>query len=251
MNRTIDRIQSALADPRMTRAVVLFVRAGVLLSGCDLLVWLERHGRGACCNRPRYAARWCGVFLVFLSVALRPMECALWHYGNRMPRARHLAIDLSGLALTATPGKSGETFRYALPLQQGVRVPNSLAAFVADRAGDVLGVCLPGFLAVRMSGPQLAWTWITAFAVLLLGSCSAALPAVASANCLSLEPVHAPPASSSIVESSCPKVGPAYGPCPELPGSRPWPVRRMAARPWSSRGFVSRPGQDYRRLTAS
>jgi uncharacterized membrane protein YbhN (UPF0104 family) len=62
---------------------------------------------------------------------------------------------LSGLALTSTPGKLGETFRSALLLPRGVGLPHSLAAFFADRLSDVIGVALLGTIAARLAGqPQ-------------------------------------------------------------------------------------------------
>lgn len=175
MNGSLDRIQSALADPRMIRAVVLFVSAGVLLYLAAIFSfgWKETAGALAAIG---FDTLLVGAVFSSSSFLWRfgRWESTLRHFEYRVPRWRHLAIYLSGLALTATPGKSGETFRSALLLQQGVRVPHSLAAFVVDRASDVLGVCLLGFLAAWMSGQARAWAWISAYAVLLLGSCTAA-----------------------------------------------------------------------------
>lgn len=74
-----------------------------------------------------------------------------WHWllawlGHRLPRLFNLRVYLSGLALTSTPGKLGETFRSALLLPHGVGLPHSLAAFFADRLSDVIGVALLGVL---------------------------------------------------------------------------------------------------------
>jgi glycosyltransferase 2 family protein len=67
--------------------------------------------------------------------------------GHRLPLLFNLRVYLSGLALTSTPGKLGETFRSALLLSRGVGLPHSLAAFFADRLSDVIGVALLGVLA--------------------------------------------------------------------------------------------------------
>ena len=88
-----------------------------------------------------------------------------------MPRIAHLGIYLSGLALTATPGKSGETFRSALLVEHGVKVSHSLAAFLVDRGSDVLGMVLLGALAAMAVGQDFSWVWMLSFAVILLGSC--------------------------------------------------------------------------------
>ena len=77
---------------------------------------------------------------------------ARWHalllwLGNRLPAIFNLRVYLSGLALTSSPGKLGETVRSVLLLPRGVRLPQSLAAFFADRLSDVIGVALLGSLA--------------------------------------------------------------------------------------------------------
>jgi len=84
-----------------------------------------------------------------------------------IPIFHNFLIYLSGLALTATPGKAGETFRSALLLPYGVRVPHSLAAFVTDRATDVLGVVLLGCIASALVPHQHLGVWTSAFIGLL------------------------------------------------------------------------------------
>lgn len=68
----------------------------------------------------------------------------LRHLGAVVPWRFNLGAYLAGLALTASPGKLGETVRSVLLLRYGVPPAHSLAAFLADRMGDVLGVCLLG-----------------------------------------------------------------------------------------------------------
>jgi uncharacterized membrane protein YbhN (UPF0104 family) len=87
-----------------------------------------------------------------------------------IPIFHNFLIYLSGLALTATPGKAGETFRSALLLPYGVRVPHSLAAFVTDRATDVLGVVLLGCIATALVPHQHLGVWTLAFIGLLTAS---------------------------------------------------------------------------------
>lgn len=72
-----------------------------------------------------------------------------WHLalrwlGSRVPWTLNLQVYLGGLALTASPGKLGETFRSVLLLPHGVPVARSMGTFLADRLSDVLGVCLLG-----------------------------------------------------------------------------------------------------------
>jgi len=69
-----------------------------------------------------------------------------------------------GLALTATPGKIGETVRSALLLRHGVPVAASLAAFFVDRLADVVGVLL---LAALTAPAAFQWGY-AAFALLAL-----------------------------------------------------------------------------------
>jgi uncharacterized membrane protein YbhN (UPF0104 family) len=165
------RIRSLLLDPRIVRAVVLFVSAGVLLY-LAAIFWFGWHNMADALAAIGLQTLLSGALLASTSYLWRfgRWEYALRRFGYTVPRWRHLAIYLSGLALTATPGKSGETFRSALLLQRGVRVPHSLAAFLVDRSSDVLGVCLLGFVAAWAVGHALAWAWVLAFLILLLGS---------------------------------------------------------------------------------
>lgn len=166
------RIRSMLVDPRIVRTLVLFVSVAVLLylAAIFLFGWQD--------TATALAHLGAGNLLLGAGIASTSYlwrfgrwEYSLRRFGHRVPRRRHLAIYLSGLALTATPGKSGEAFRSALLLQQGVRVSHSLANFIVDRATDLLGMCLLGLLAAVMTGQRLAWLWALGFATLLSGSC--------------------------------------------------------------------------------
>ncbi|MGW8390364.1 lysylphosphatidylglycerol synthase transmembrane domain-containing protein [Pseudoduganella sp. HUAS MS19] len=172
MSGAVARIRSALGDPRIIRAVVLFVSAGVLLY-LSAIFWFGWQDTATALASLGLNVLLLGAVLSSSSYLWRfgRWESALRCFGYRVPAWRHLAIYLSGLGLTATPGKTGETFRSALLLQQGVRIAHSLAAFIVDRASDVLGMCLLGFVAAGVLGHALAWAWLLAFAVLLSGSC--------------------------------------------------------------------------------
>jgi uncharacterized membrane protein YbhN (UPF0104 family) len=156
---------------RITQAIVLFVSAGVLLY-LAAIFWFGWHDTAAALTALGLGTILGGAVLASSAYLWRfaRWEVVLRCFGYQLPRWRHLAIYLSGLALTATPGKSGETFRTALLLQQGVRAPHSLAAFLMDRSTDVLGMCLLGFVASWQSGRAFSWVWLLAFAGLLLGS---------------------------------------------------------------------------------
>lgn len=172
MSRPTGRIQSALVDPRVIRAIGWFIGAGVL---CYLgaVFWFGWRETVDALTALGWRTLLTGAALASTAYLWRfgRWEYSLRFLGYGVPRARHLGIYLSGLALTATPGKAGETFRSALLLQQGVKVPHSLAAFLADRASDVLGMCLLGGLAAWFFGQSLTWAWVLAFAVMFLGSC--------------------------------------------------------------------------------
>jgi uncharacterized membrane protein YbhN (UPF0104 family) len=112
--------------------------AGIVWSGWGMVLSaLRQLGGSALCL---------GALLASLTYGLRfwRWHLALLWLGNRVPQRVNLPVYLSGLALTASPGKIGETFRSALLLPHGVPVSNSLGAFLADRLSDVLGVCLLG-----------------------------------------------------------------------------------------------------------
>ncbi len=82
---------------------------------------------------------------------------------QRVPWRSNLVIYLSGLALTATPGKVGETVRSALLVRFSVPVSVSLTAFFVDRLADLTGVLL---LAAVTAASGMAW----GYAALALGA---------------------------------------------------------------------------------
>jgi uncharacterized membrane protein YbhN (UPF0104 family) len=81
-----------------------------------------------------------------------------------VPWSFNLKAYVGGLALTATPGKIGETVRSALLLRYGVPVAASLAAFFVDRLADLTGVLL---LAALTAPATIQWGY-AAFALLAM-----------------------------------------------------------------------------------
>ncbi len=172
MSELVKRVHEEFANPRIVRAIGWFVGVGGL---CYLGVvfwsgWRETVGAF---ERVTPQAIFLGALIASTAYLWRfgRWEYSLRCLGYAVPRGRHLCIYLSGLALTATPGKAGETFRSALLLQQGVRVQHSLAAFLADRASDVLGMCVLGAIASTLVGKSTSWAWGVAFLLLTMGSC--------------------------------------------------------------------------------
>jgi glycosyltransferase 2 family protein len=77
--------------------------------------------------------------------------------GHRLPAAFGFRVYLAGLALTCSPGKLGETVRSGLLFERGVPVADSLGAFLADRAGDVLGVLALAAIGAAWLGGGPGW----------------------------------------------------------------------------------------------
>lgn len=166
------RIQLALGNPRNLRAIGWFVGVAVF-SYLATIFWFGWRQTVSALLALGSHTLLIGAVLASTAYLWRfgRWEFSLECLGYAVPRGRHLCIYLSGLALTATPGKSGETFRSALLKQQGVRVPHSLAAFLVDRASDLLGMCLLGGLAAWIVGQAYPWIWALAFALMFVGSC--------------------------------------------------------------------------------
>ncbi len=169
MSNLVTRFQLALLEQRTIRTIIWFVATGALLylAAVFWFGWQEILGA--------FAAIGLQVLVIgaVLSSSSYLWRFGRWEYvlrvlGHAIPKFAHLGIYLSGLALTATPGKSGETFRSALLVQHNVRVTHSLAAFLVDRGSDVLGVILLGALAALISGQHVTWVWILSFVSILL-----------------------------------------------------------------------------------
>lgn len=133
---------------RFVRWLVVFVGLGavIYLGGIVWAGWQSALEVMQRIGLPMIAG---GAMLASSSYLLR---FARWHYslsvlGYAVSRWHNLEVYLSGLALTTSPGKLGETIRSVLLLPHGVQGRHSLGAFLADRLSDVLGVCMLGVLA--------------------------------------------------------------------------------------------------------
>lgn len=158
-------------DPRLIPRAVLFIGSGALIYLVSMIWvgWAQTLGALLALGWPTLII---GGLLASTAYLWRfgRWEYALNCLGCSVHRLRHLGIYLAGLALTATPGKAGETFRSVLLKQYGVRVSYSLATFLADRASDVLGMCLLGTIASWLAGQPHAWGWGLVYFSLCLAS---------------------------------------------------------------------------------
>jgi uncharacterized protein (TIRG00374 family) len=88
-----------------------------------------------------------GSFLLILSLSLinYGFRFIRWKYylsvmGFNIPTNINLNIYLSGFAFTTTPGKAGELVRSFLLKREGISYPVSIAAFLSDRASDLISL---------------------------------------------------------------------------------------------------------------
>lgn len=133
---------------RLLRGLVLFVLVGAALSlgGMIWSGWNEVTRVLAQLGLPLLAGAAVVASLAYV-IRFTRWHLALRCLGHRVPRRINLVIYLSGLALTTSPGKLGETIRSLFLLPLGVPIARSLGAFLADRLSDVIGVCLLGAVA--------------------------------------------------------------------------------------------------------
>lgn len=85
--------------------------------------------------------------VLLLSLANYTLRFVRWQLylrclGKAVPISASLAIYVSGFALTATPGKVGESVRTIWLHPFGICTSESLAAFFSERASDLFGVLL-------------------------------------------------------------------------------------------------------------
>lgn len=158
----MDPQPAAWGVDRAIRAIALLVAcaAAVYLL---LAVYVGWHDLACAIGRLGAAALLGGLVLSSLNYLLRfgRWNDLLLRMGQRLPVADNVRVYLGGLALTATPGKVGETIRSALLLRWGVPVGASLAAFFVDRLTDLIGVLL---LAAATGGGPIWWA-LTALAL--------------------------------------------------------------------------------------
>jgi uncharacterized membrane protein YbhN (UPF0104 family) len=173
MINILNRLNLVLLERSNIRAIVLFVSIGISLYLAAVL-WFGWWDIVTAFATLGLQTIWVGLIVSSSSYLWRfaRWDYSLRYFENAIPKLAHLGVYFSGLALTATPGKVGETFRSALLLHYGVPVRHSLAAFLSDRGSDVLGMIFIGALASFTLGHQFSWVWLLAFVIVLLGSIS-------------------------------------------------------------------------------
>lgn len=117
------------------------------------------------------------IAVLALSLVNYGLRFARWHtylgsLGHRIPAIHHLAIYVSGFALTPTPGKVGEGLRAVYLRPYGVAIARTLSALYAERILDVVAV---SFLAAFLFlAPVSGFRWLAllggAVAVALLAA---------------------------------------------------------------------------------
>lgn len=91
--------------------------------------------------------------------------------GSPVPWRVNLDAYFAGFALTTSPGKLGEMLRSVLLKAHGVPVPNSLAAFFAERFSDLLSILVlaaVGLWTYEPARPVVGLALLGVFVVLLL-----------------------------------------------------------------------------------
>lgn len=137
---------------------VLYIGLGVWAGWQDLLASLRRLGAWSLLLGTPVA-------LVTYLFRFARWEFLLRRLGAHVPWWPGLRVYLAGLALTATPGKAGETIRSLLLLRWRVAVGGSLAAFLVDRLSDLIAVLA---LAGVTGAASRAW-WLGLAAACTLG----------------------------------------------------------------------------------
>jgi uncharacterized membrane protein YbhN (UPF0104 family) len=136
---------------------------------------------------------WLVVGILALSLVNYGMRFWRWQIylrllGHAVPLNRSLPIYFAAFALTATPGKVGESVRTLWLQPHGVRASQSLAAFLAERASDLFAVLLlvclglAAYPAARPVVAVLALVIVIALAVLAWERGIARLAGFAAAN---------------------------------------------------------------------
>lgn len=141
-------------------AAVLLYLAGVVYSGWEN-VWsaMQRIGIG-------------GIALaLLLSMCNYAIRFARWQrytktLGRPLPWLANLEIYLAGFALTTTPGKSGELVRSLFLKRLGMGYAASVAAFVSERASDLMALLVLITAISITGGPTHPKAWLVTAAAL-------------------------------------------------------------------------------------
>jgi hypothetical protein len=152
----------------MTRRSALALAIAGTLLYLGVLLWVDNRNAVFAGSRSIAALLPALMALSLASYALRFLR---WHWllrraGHAVPLGQGWLAYLSGFALTATPGKLGELLRIRYLAPRGVPPATVLAAFVFERATDLVTLVLLSALVV--SDPELFWT----LAALVLVACA-------------------------------------------------------------------------------
>lgn len=138
---------------RWARPLLLVLVAALALYGAALAqANLAAVGAALLRIGPATAALGGSVCVAAILLRFVRWQLLLACFGTPPAWRQSLGIYWAGIALTWTPGKVGETLRSALLKPHGIAIPDSLAAFLADRMSDVIGVALLGLIAASWAG---------------------------------------------------------------------------------------------------
>ena len=139
--------------PGWLRGVALLIGAGALLY-LAMIVWSGATHSYTSIRRLGLATIGAGTLIASTSYLVRfaRWQLILGWLGHHLPAGVSFRVYLSGLAVTTSPGKLGETIRSLFLLPRGVPLSASLAAFFADRLSDVAGVALLAAAGSMMMG---------------------------------------------------------------------------------------------------
>lgn len=147
---------------------VLAIAALITLAYLAALVWVD-SGNDVFARLPRVAGlvpALAAVSLLSYLVRYTRWWWLLRRTGHAVPMLRGWLAYLTGFAFTATPGKVGELvrIRYFAPL--GIPADRVLAAFVFERASDLVAIVLLAAVAVA---DRTLFALVVAFVAFLLG----------------------------------------------------------------------------------
>jgi len=152
---------------RLRKAV--WTAVAVVLAYVLALVWVDSSSQ-VFAQVPRVAAALPP--LMAAALASYVLRYARWRWllrrvDVRTPVLRGWLAYLTGFAFTATPGKVGELVRIRYLLPFGVAPERVLAAFVFERACDLVAIVLLAALAIQDAG---LFVFLLAFVIVLLAA---------------------------------------------------------------------------------
>lgn len=114
------------------------------------------------------------LFILGLSLVNYFLRFVRWHWFiqkmgfSQVPVGINFLYYLSGFALTTTPGKAGEAVRSLYLKQHDVDYPSSLAAFVAERFSDLIGILVIALFALSQFPDYQLMAYATAAVLVLI-----------------------------------------------------------------------------------